>query len=334
MSRPNKPWFRKDRKRWYVKIDGTCHNLGTNKREAMQKFYELMATPRKRASNESVVAILDAFVAWSYENRAKTTGDAYRHYAQSFSDKFGAYRANQLDPGHVTEWLEEHPNWNASTKHAAITAILRAFNWAIKNTALKHNPIHGIEKPTPNTRTRVVTSDEFDTILANVLDQPFSDLLIVSWDAGTRPQEIKILEARHIQFDKRRAIIPAAEAKKGIQRAIYFPTDRSFQIIKRLAETYPEGLLFRNRLGNKWASDAVCYRFTTLEKKLGIRYRQYDLRHTFITRKLIAGVDSHVVAKLAGHQNTAMLDRTYSHVADDYEFMLREAKKDIGEADG
>jgi len=329
MPRPNKPWYRKSRKRWYVKIDGTCHNLGPNKREAMQKFHELMAEPRHRAPTDSVVAILDAFVAWSYENRAPTTAKSYQLRCQSFADQFGDYRARELDARCVAEWLDQHPNWNASTRHAAITAVLRAFNWAVKNFGLRYNPIRGVEKPTPNIRTTVVTPEEFEAILTHVHDQPFRDLLIVSWDAGARPQETRILEARHIQLDKQRAVIPADEAKKGIQRAIYFPTERSLAIISRLVREYPGGFLFRNRLGNGWDGHAVCCRFKRLEKKIGVRYRQYDLRHTFITRKLLAGVDSHVVARLAGHQNTAMLDKVYSHVADDYKFMLREAKKDI-----
>ena len=57
------------------------------------------------------------------------------------------------------------------------------------------------------------------------------------------------------------------------------------------------------------------------------------MRHTQITRSLQAGVDSHVVARLSGHQNTHQLDRTYSHVADDYDFMLREAKKVANDED-
>ncbi len=99
-------------------------------------------------------------------------------------------------------------------------------------------------------------------------------------------------------------------------------------IIKRRMELYPEGKLFRNTRGNAWTGFAVKCRFEKLEKKLGKRYCQYMFRHTWITGKLIAGVDSHVVAKLSGHSDTSMIDRVYGHVADDYAFMLEQAKKD------
>jgi integrase len=64
-------------------------------------------------------------------------------------------------------------------------------------------------------------------------------------------------------------------------------------------------------------------------RQYGKRFNHYAFRRTFITRKIIAGVDSHVVAKLSGHQSTAMIDRHYSAVANDHEFMLKMAAQDI-----
>ena len=72
---------------------------------------------------------------------------------------------------------------------------------------------------------------------------------------------------------------------------------------------------------------AVKCRFAALDNKLGKRLRQYDFRCTWITSKIKAGVDSHVVAKLAGHKSTHMVDVHYSVIADDPEFMLQQSKK-------
>jgi integrase len=68
-------------------------------------------------------------------------------------------------------------------------------------------------------------------------------------------------------------------------------------------------------------------------KQYAKRFRQYDLRHSFVTRKLRAGVDSHVVAALVGHKDTKMIDAVYSHVADDPQFMLEAAKKEVAARD-
>jgi integrase len=295
-----------------------------------------------------------------------------------------------INASHVTAWLNNQPQWNSTTKRNAITALQRGFNWAVKNRGLEKNPIRGMEKPKAKRRTAQVTAEEFEELLQYVEDGPFRDLLIVSYDCGTRPQETKQLEARHLQIDKRRAIIPAEEAKGRIARAIYFPSERSFAIITRLAKEYPTGPLFRNGRGNAWTAFSVKIRFERIQiaeglremKKRGIqsvvtedaieklvktlpkkrknptsgqetkkkdweirqeakrkliakeakqyarRFRQYDLRHSFVTRKLRAGVDSHVVAALVGHKDTKMIDTVYSHVADDFSFMLEQAQKE------
>ena len=151
--------------------------------------------------------------------------------------------------------------------------------------------------------------------------------MICSWDLGCRPQEIKRLEGRHLDLAHQRAVIPTEEGKKGIARAIYIPTDRAMKIIERLATEHPEGPLFLNTRGVPWTAFAVKCRFARLEDKVGKRFRQYDFRRTWITDKLKAGVDSHVVAKLSGHKTTAMIDKHYSQIADDPEYMLEQAKK-------
>ena len=327
MARKPKPWYWKERKTWMVTINNQRHNLGSDKKQAEQKFHQLMASSqRKPIQNDAVAAVLDDFLVWAYANLASSTAERYEYFYQPFVKDYGRIRIGKLHAGHVTEWLNTKP-WNPTTQHNAITALQRAFNWATKNRGLKFNPIAGMEKPKVKTRTTVISPADFTELMSHVKDQPFRDLMFLSYDVGCRPFEIKDLEARHVELDRQRAVIPAEEAKKGIQRAFYFATDRSMEIITRLVKEHPTGVLLRNNLGNKWTRFAVACRFQRIEKKTGKHYFHYAMRHTQITRSLQAGVDSHVVAKLSGHQNTHQLDRTYSHVADDYDFMLREAKK-------
>lgn len=328
MARRPKPWYWKERKSWYVTIRGERHNLGTDKGEAFDEFHKLMASPVQRLKADAVAALLDDFLSWCEENRAKRTFERYRDFLQDFTTVCGMLRVSELHTGHVTAWLAGKKSWNSTTKRNAITALQRAFNWAVKNRGLDRNPIKGMEKPEAKRRARIITPEQFDKLLAKVKDQPFRDLLILSYDCGARPFEIKRLEARHVDLAKQRAVIPAEEAKgRKKARAVYFPTERSFDIMKRLVEERPNGLLLLNNRGRAWTGMAVKCRMEDLDHVLGFRVRHYDLRHTWITRKLIAGVDSHVVASLAGHSDSKMIDQVYSHVADDHAFMLAAAKK-------
>lgn len=333
MARRAKPWYWEEREVWMVTVRGVRHNLGPDKKRAYDQFYELMGKPKSAVTSGTTIdVVMQSFLNWTKENREIGTYDGYFRFLDPFEKRFHGLPVKELNAGHVQIWLNERKTWNSTTKRSAITAIMRCFNWAAKNMGLERNPVKGMEKPEAKRRTTVITHEEFEKLLSGVKDQAFRDLMIVSYDTGARPFEIKNLEARHVQLDKHRAVIPGEEAKGGIPRAIYFPTERSLEVVKRLTKKNTTGPLFKNNRGNKWTGYAVKNRLEDLETALGKRINHYALRHSFVTRKLLAGVDSHIVASLAGHRDTKQLDQTYSHVATDYEHMLREAQRDLPSA--
>lgn len=169
------------------------------------------ATP----GGDSVVAVLDRFLTWCTEHRGELTTKRYREFIQDFVKMkpegitFGLIPALQIHAGHITRWLSERPPWGPTTKRNAITALQRGFNWAAKNDGLPRNPILGMEKPEAKRRTEIVSPEEFDSLLAHASTQ-FRDLLVVSYDSGARPFEVKELEARHCRV---RAIPPRASCR-------------------------------------------------------------------------------------------------------------------------
>lgn len=343
------PWYWAAREGWYVNLHGKRHFLGKHPggpkptkskktkrwnppQEIQDVFHKLMGTKRPVLLNDQAVCnVLDDFLTWCKQNRAAETEDRYRDFIQDFINfnGIGVMGVSDLNAGHVTDWLNSHTGWNNTTKRNAIIAVQRGFNWAVKNRGLPRNPIWGMEKPQAEVRTATVTAKEIETILPIVTPR-FRDLLVVSYDCGARPQEVKGLEARHVDLALQRAVLPTKESKgKKRARAIYFPSERSLEVITRLIKQYPNGPLFRNSKGNKWTAFAVKCAFARVDEKVGRRLHQYMFRRTWITRKLVAGVDSHVVAQLSGHSDTSMIDKHYSAIADDPAFMLAQAQKDI-----
>ena len=135
---------------------------------------------------------------------------------------------SKLTSREVTEWVNKDKTWGPTTKRNAITAVVRGFSWACKNRGLKYNPITGMEKPQAESHSSTVTEEEFEKLLAAVPDQRFRDLLVVSFDSRAGPQEVKRLEARHVELELERAVLPTKEAKgKKKARVVYFPTPRS-----------------------------------------------------------------------------------------------------------
>ena len=342
MAKRPKPWYFEERNQWFVKINGKRillgdhpHNLRPPKKgktgwhppDFITQIYQEL-TSSTPASPDAVIVILDSFLEWTQNNRKPRTYDRYKDFCSSFTKLYPNLAVADLTSRHVTDWLTKNKQWNSTSQNLAITTLIRAFNWAVRNCGLKFNPLIGMEKPKSIARKTIISDEDFAKLLS-LLDEsdPFYELVVCAWDIGCRPQELNRTEARHFENQHSRLLIPTDEGKKEIARAIYLPTDRCLTIIQRLVDRYPTGSLFRNTRGNSWTGMAVKCRFASLDDKLGKRFRQYDFRRTWITSKIKAGVDSHVVAKLAGHKSTHMVDVHYSVIADDPEFMLQQSKK-------
>lgn len=349
MARNPSPWWWEAEQGWYVNYQGKRHFLGkhpqgepepkkSNRKssskwnappEILRAFHFLLSQDQKQmVDGDSLAALAEDFYEWCEHELTEKTIRRYKQLLEGFIQKNGRATASAITKDQVSKWLKSKSTWNSTTKYNAMTALQRLFNWGVKNDNLERNPIEGMEKSTPKKRTETLTPDEFEMLLDAVADQEFRDLLIVSYDSAGRPFEIKDLEARHIQLKKNCAIIPYDEAKgRKRTRTIYLPTERCLETITRLIEKHPEGPLFRNTRGKKWTDRSVKSRLANLDHVLGRRVTHYSLRHSRITDWLASGVDSHIVAKLAGHCSTDLLDTTYSHVQEDYEHMLKQAQK-------
>ena len=74
MARTSKPWYRKDRKAWFVTIESERHNLGSDRKLAIQQFHELMRRPGKPAIQPALlVALVDRFLDWVEKHRSHKT---------------------------------------------------------------------------------------------------------------------------------------------------------------------------------------------------------------------------------------------------------------------
>lgn len=54
----------------------------------------------------------------------------------------------------------------------------------MKNYGLAKNPVDGMEKPEADRKKEIITPEEFGLVLAHVEDEPFRDLVTVSYDSA------------------------------------------------------------------------------------------------------------------------------------------------------
>ncbi|MBW3539087.1 MAG: tyrosine-type recombinase/integrase [Planctomycetes bacterium] len=328
-KRAPKPWFRPSRGCWYITLDGRQHNLGACEESEAWVRADALKRQRPNVSPEAVVALIDAYLDWCQKHRAAETYRWYLDRLQSFAKTIEAdLTVSDLKPFHVQKWVDTHDGWSKGSRRNAIAAVKRVFHWAEEQGYIDRSPIAHLKKPQCGKKEVVVPAEHYQRMLDLTHDEPFRDLLTVTWETGCRPQESLRVEARHVDLTHQRWLIPTTPGKPD-NRVVYM-TDAAMQIVRRLVLRHPTGKLFRNTDGKPWTTDAVNCRFHRFVPKIGVRYSLYAIRHTWITRMLEAGVDSLTVAILAGHKDPSMLAKHYAHLSLNPKRLLDEARKAAG----
>ncbi len=350
-----KPFYREPLARWYVQIAKKQIPLGPDPKprrdkagkpvppkDVVDRYHELMAgrdeetpaTGPALAKDPAVATVLDEFLEWASRHKAPLTYRWYRDYIQKFLDALPrGLTVGDLKPFHLTKAMERFPHWANNTKHDFISAVKRAFNWAADEELIERSPLARVKKPAREAREMAVSPAEYRSVLEAIREPNFRDLVELSWETGSRPQELRKIRGEYFQPETGRVVFPPKQAKgKKYHRVIYL-TPRALEIVGRLAAKRPEGTLLVNSEGNDWTKDAINCAFCRLEKKVGRKYHLGAFRKGFATEALKAGVDTVTVAHLMGHRDPSMVSRVYGQVQQDPEHMASAARRAKGVKD-
>lgn len=283
-----RPFFRTGRG-WYVQLgkqqiklcDGSKNS--DTEAAAWERYHLVMAergtmqsVPKTSPQNDGplMVEILDKYLDWCKKHRAGRTYEWYRDHIQSFLDSLpdaATMRVTALKPFHVIEWADKHPGWSNAYRRGAIVAIQRPFNWAEELGYIGASPVKKIKKPQPQRRESHITPEDFAAIAGRYAQgDPFRDLLEFAWHSGCRPQEARLIEARHVQLDTECIVLPKEEAKGKRRARVILLHGRALEIIQRLLTIRPRGKLFLNEDGKPWNRFAIANRFDRLHLALGV----------------------------------------------------------------
>jgi integrase len=324
MRTSSKPWLRKESMTWYVELDGKQISLGKDKAEAKRRWLKLMAEdgqPKDRPFHECVEHYLAKLAPKTRRTREQTLF--------AFMEHVGRIRASKITKVHLRTFYK--PDWAPSTTRSAIKTILACLNLAVKDGLITANPVKDIEKPAWERRELILTGEELDKLFA-AAREPFKTLLTAMADSGCRPGEICGLRIENCFPDDSVWLVEnKTKNKTGVKKRPIYLTPELVELTRKLAGTRTEGYLFLNRYGDPWTTDTVRLRFTRLRKELGLSdgVIPYGTRHRFASDAINRHkMDSLVVARLMGHSDTRMLQKTYFR--EDTEAMVEAMKKATG----
>ena len=162
-----------------------------------------------------------------------------------------------------------------------------------------------------NKRVRFLEKNEIVKLLSSC-DKHLRPIVIVALNTGMRKAEILGLKWRDIDF--RRGIIHLYDTKNGEKREAPINKQAKTALIRTRRDPGSEFVFtYRGKpIGN------IRKTFSTALKKSDIKnFCFHDLRHTYASHLVMAGVDLNTVRELLGHKSLAMTLR-YSHLSPDH----------------
>lgn len=307
MPRRSGIWPRKDRG-WYCYHHGRQIALGHDRQAAEQEFHRLKSQDAPAQPGRATVRdLVDRYRRWAAERVRANTYDLYHKSLEDWIGLHGPRRAADIRPFHVTDWLDRHKGWNGSTRHLRATIVKIWSAWATEQGHLDVDRLRGMRLP--GIAKRQPASRESIEAMIAVSEGEFRDFVVVLFDTGCRPGEIRALESAFLDLK----VSTARVHGKAGERVIGL-TARAVEILRRNAATHPEGALLRAPNGRPWALTSLRNYFGRACKAAGVEHVcPYDLRHRFWERAIEGGADSVAIARQLGHTDLSMITNRYSH---------------------
>jgi len=200
--------------------------------------------------------------------------------------------------------------------NAELSVLRRLYNMMITWNKAAANPVKGVKRfKEGEPRTRWLTGEEIGRLLANC-NPRLKPAIVTALHTGLRCGELLSLRAGDVDLVRRTVTVRAAFSKNGESRSVPM-NDALTQALRPLIIGKPsEAPVFESRKGEAYRSLRTA--FATACRKAGITdFRWHDLRHTYASHLVMAGVDLPTVKELLGHKSFGMTLR-YSHLSQDH----------------
>ena len=228
---------------------------------------------------------------------------------------FGALRLDRITRKTIEDWFAAYSASAPGGANHALQLLRQSLNFAVERGFIPTNPARSV---LPNRRprlTRFLSRDEIARLNA-ALDQHAdgrgsvqADIIRLLLLTGCRKSEIVRLKRREVDGSRLRL-----EDSKTGPRIVYLSPEAREIIERRMAT--PGEFLFPSPQSPERPVSGSLDLWYRIRRDIGIEdVRLHDLRHSYASQCVIAGVPLPVVSKLLGHSQCAMTLR-YAHAAD------------------
>lgn len=255
------------------------------------------------------------YLQWAKANKKPSSYQRDLYTMRIFDREFQGKNIQEITTWQVEKYkTERKKKFKPASVNRELALLKHLFSKAVEWGKLKESPAGKKVKFFKGAvnRVRFLMPDEFQTLLSNCEDF-LKAIVTVAVHTGMRRGEL--LNLRWDQVDLEKGIITILDTKNSERKDI--PMDETVRATLRLIERNGD-FVFSIKNGQPLYPMKLHYAFHGALKASNITdFRFHDLRHTFASNLVMAGVKIEKVQKLMGHKMIAMTQR-YAHLAPGY----------------
>lgn len=281
------------------------------------------ASPKVTTVKEVCETYVDALKA---EGRASTAKDAEGRFSRLvYEATVGKLAIDKLKTSNVQKWMndqiddddeadDEDIRRSKDTANRNLATFKAALNLALNNRLVATDAGWKTVKAFPKVGARrkdAFLGMEQRTALMKACPDDLKLLVKAMLLTGARPGELATLNAS--DFDKRLGCL-TLKGKTGA-RTVAISTAAAAFFAEVGKDKIAAAPMLTTSYGQRWNKDAwkKVFKEAATAAELPEAVVMYSLRHTAISEMVLAGMDSFIVAKLAG-TSVAMIEANYGHL--------------------
>lgn len=293
-------------------------------KEFQKRYIEKKLTSIESYQNISLKDFFyDVYIKWAENHKSLYTVDRDKFAFKSFLE----FTGNRYIRSVNERLIEDYQNYliNKGRKTTGINLDFRhlksAFNKAVQWGYIKSNPFKNINfLKVPSQLPKFISVAEMNKILDFLKknDPDFHDFIFVALETGCRRSELAYLNFEDVDIENS---FMRVKGKGNRERII--PLTQNVKAI--LGKHVNRKKSNNSRVFHKWSPGWISKKWSLLMKKLGLKYRFHDLRHTNASWMAIHGVPIQFIQELLGH-SSVNVTKIYAHLNPD---CLKSALEDV-----